>query len=180
MVALMNPKDFRAFFRMNCPQYAWAMKNPNGNEMREQKHTDALSELLQANKVLLAYLEDREFNPMTLVYFYPELKGGIERGEELFQMATGIPGVTMTSTNEIEELVTMINEAGSWCIPDRVERARRVIAALKQRGYQCRLTPEGLDAGMNKMKYYAQGPGDYLDFVFAFHNALAAIEPARD
>lgn len=180
MIALMSPNEFRVFYRMNCPAYMWAMKNPNGNEICEQKRTDAISEGLQSGEALLAYIKGGDFNPMTLVYFYPELRDRIDRGEELFQMATGIRGVTTTSGNEIEELVKMINAASDWCISDRIEKARRVIEVLKQRGYRCRLTPEGLNAGMDKLKYYAQGPDDYLDFTFAFHSALATTESASD
>lgn len=180
MIALMSPNDFRAFFRMNYPQYMWAFKNLNGNEMLEQKSTDTISERLHAGETMLAYVKGREFNPMTLVFFCPELRDRIDRGKELFQMATGARGATTTSKNEFEELVRMINAVGEWCTSSRDEKATRVIDVLKRRGYQCRLTPEGLNAGMDKLKYYAQGPDDFLDFTFAFHNALTTIESAGD
>jgi hypothetical protein len=111
-----------------------------------------------------------------MVYFYPEMRDRIDRGEELFRMATGVGGVMRIPGNQFKELVKIIGEDGVWCTTNRIEKARRVINALNRRGYQCRLTAEALDAGMDKQKYYTQGPDDYLDFILSFHSALAIIE----
>jgi len=176
VIAQMSPEAFRAFYRMNCTPYMWAMKNPNGNELLEQKHTDCISEHHQAAAVMLAYIGGREYNPITLVYFYPEMKSRIAGGDELFKMATGASGVLSMPRSEFKALVETIGKDAVWLSTNRLEKAARVIEELKQRGYQCRLSPEALNAGMDKQKYCAQGPDDYLDFILAFHSALAKME----
>jgi hypothetical protein len=148
--------------------------------MLEQKHTDAISEQIHAGATLRAYLHGKEFNPLTLVYYCPEMRDRIDQGRELFYMATGPHGVTTMPAREIDRIAKMIGEGSDWCTSARLEKAALVIDTLKQAGYRCLLTPEGLDAGMNQMKYYSQGPDDYLHFVLAFHNALTMLNPAND